>query len=317
MKELLFWARVAALSALLGGLAFFGVMRLSIKGGTVTMPDLKGLPVKAASLKLQSEGLDLKVREERYSSTEPYGAVLEQSLDAGAKLKRGRTIAVVISIGNKVLKVPQLVGSTSHRQARLLLEQTGLALGRVASIVDPTVPADSVMAQSPEAGAEAVRGETVSLLVSAGPPDLARVMPDLRGRGVDEARSLVSRAGLVLRRVQDAAHVPAGVAPGSVLAQSLSPASRVLPGDFLTLTVAPGGAASVPARLARLDFSVPDDSLVERRVRIVLRDSQGERVLHNAMEKPGAKLREEFKAYGPASAEISLGGVVLETRPIP
>jgi serine/threonine-protein kinase len=317
VSELRFWGRLAGLSVLSGALAFFLVARLGIKGGTVTMPDLKGLPVQGASLKLQSLGLELQVREERYSAEAPYGAVLEQSLEPGAKLKRGRSIAVIVSIGNKVLQVPVLVGSASSRQARLLLEQSGLAAGRIARVHDETTARDTVLAQSPEPGTEAARGQAVSLLVSDGPSDKARLMPDLRGRSLDEARQIAARAGLVLRKVNELPATPAGVKPGSVVAQSLSAAAQVLPGTELTLNVAPGGASAVPARLARLDLVVPNDSVVERRLQVVVRDSQGERVIHNAMEKPGAHLRKEFKAYGPAKAEISLGGEVLETRDIP
>lgn len=317
MSELRFWARLGGLSIAAGALAFFLVMRLSIKGGTVTMPDLKGLPVQAAALKLQGLGLELQVREERYSAEAPYGAVLEQSLEAGAKLKRGRSIAVIISIGNKVLRVPLLVGSASSRQARLLLEQNGFSAGRIARVRDEASARDTVLAQSPESGTEAVRGQAVALLVSDGPRDKARLMPDLRGRSLEEARQAAARAGLVLRKVTELSALPAGAKPGAVLAQNLSPAAQVLPGAELTLSVAPGGTATASARLARLDLSVPADSVVERRLRVIVRDSQGERVIHNAMEKPGAKLRKEFKAYGQANAEISLGGVVLETREIP
>lgn len=316
MRELAFWAKLAVLGGVLGGLAFFGALRLSVKGGTVTMPDLKGLPRQAAEMRLQSLGLSLQVREERYSAEHPYGTVMEQNLEPGVALKRGRTIAVVLSIGNKELEVPRLVGSASSRQARLLLEQGGLVLGRLAR-VHAEAPRDSVLAQSPEAGSKAGRGDAVSLLVSAGPRERERLMPDLRGRPVEEARQLAARAGLMLRRVGEAAETPPGAAPGSVLAQSLSPASRVAPGAELLLTVAPGGGAGAPARLARLDLQVPDDSLVERRLQVRVRDAQGERLIHNAMEKPGARLRKEFRAHGPATAEISLGGKVLETREIP
>ena len=150
MSEAKFWLRVAALAALSGFLAFALVLRVSVKGGSVKMPDLKGLTQQAAAVKLHNLGLDMQVREERYSDA-PYGAVLEQSLEPDAVLKRGRTIAVVVSIGNKVLAVPSVVGVPSSRQARLLLEQNGLALGRTATIY-AAEPADTVLAQSPEPG---------------------------------------------------------------------------------------------------------------------------------------------------------------------
>ena len=147
MSEAKFWLRVAALAALAGFLAFALVLRVSVKGGSVKMPDLKGLTQQAAEVKLHNMGLEMQVREERYSDA-PYGAVLEQSLEPGAVLKRGRTIAVVVGIGNKVLAVPSVLGVPSSRQARLLLEQNGMALGRSAFIYSPD-PADTVPSTRP------------------------------------------------------------------------------------------------------------------------------------------------------------------------
>ena len=51
-------------------------------------------------------------------------------------MKELRTIAVVVSIGDKVLSVPQLVGSPSQRQAELILEQNGLSVGHTAVLPD-------------------------------------------------------------------------------------------------------------------------------------------------------------------------------------
>jgi serine/threonine-protein kinase len=318
VSELKFWLRVAALAALSGFLAFALVLRVSVKGGSVKMPDLKGLTQQAAAVKLHNLGLDMQVREERYSDA-PYGAVLEQSLEPDAVLKRGRTIAVVVSIGNKVLAVPSVVGVPSSRQARLLLEQNGLALGRTATIYAAD-PADTVLAQSPEPGSQAVRGEGVSLLISAGPAPQQRLMPDLRGRSLDDARDLVTRVGLVLRRVTETAQAQNGApqpAPGSVVDQSLTPSTRVDAGTELYLSVAPGGSAQVPARLATLEVSLPEDGVQERRLKVLVKDSLGQRVAYNRMEQPGANISLDVKVHGPATAEISIGGDVVETRVIP
>ncbi|HXB97081.1 MAG TPA: PASTA domain-containing protein [bacterium] len=314
MSEAKFWLRVAALAALSGFLAFALVLRVSVKGGSVKMPDLKGMTQQAAAVKLHNLGLDMQVREERYSDA-PYGAVLEQSLEPDAVLKRGRTIAVVVSIGNKVLAVPSVVGVPSSRQARLLLEQNGLALGRTATIYAAD-PADTVLAQSPEPGSQAMRGEGVSLLISGGPAPVQRLMPDLRGRSLDDARTLVTRVGLVLRRVSETAQAGDAV-PGSVVDQSLTPSTRVDAGTELYLSVAPGGSAQVPARLATLEVSLPEDGVQERRLKVQVKDSLGQRVVYNRMEQPGANVSMDVKVHGPASAEISIGGEVVETRVIP
>ena len=97
MREFWFWVKLLGLGALLGATTFFGVMRVSLRGGVVTMPDLRGLPKASAEARLRSLRLDMSVREERYSSAAPYGAVIEQSLEPGVTLKRGRDIAVVVS----------------------------------------------------------------------------------------------------------------------------------------------------------------------------------------------------------------------------
>lgn len=314
MKELKFWLKLGALGAALGAAVFFLFMEFSLKGGTVTMPNLKGMPKKAAEMKLRSLGLDMTVREERYSSTAPFGAILEQSLEPGATLKRGRTIAVAVSIGDKQLTVPELVGSPSARQARLLLEQNGLQVGRVAYIPSEQ-PAETVLAQSPEGGREVARGEGVSLLVSSGPAPVIRLMPNLRGKSLGDARALAERMGLILRKVGETDAT--GAAPGSVVGQNLTPSTRVAAGAELDLWVAPGGAAQGDARLATVEYTVPNDGIQERRVRFVVRDSLGERTVYNRMQQPGALIRQDVQVHGAASLEISLGGEVAETRVIP
>jgi beta-lactam-binding protein with PASTA domain len=202
----------------------------------------------------------------------------------------------------------------SARQARLLLEQNGLALGRQ-DYVASDLPRETVLAQAPEGGQALARGDQVSLLVSSGPAQASRVMPDLNGQPLDNARALVNRMGLVLRRVVEAAD-KAGV-PGTVLAQSLSPSARVETGQELTLTVVPGADPVGGARLVPFSFELPEEGVQERRVRITITDSRGQRLVYNNMEQPGSTLRKEVRAYGPAKLSIKVGDQVVEERDLP
>jgi beta-lactam-binding protein with PASTA domain len=314
VSEARFWARIALLSLAAAGVVFYGVMSVSLRGGNVTMPDLKGLPKAGADSKLQGLGLQLQVREERYSNTSAYSAVLEQSVEPGATIKRGRVIAVVVSLGSQTLEVPQLQGMPSSRQARLLLEQNGLVLGAEDHVASEE-PLDTVLAQAPESGQSVARGDQVSLLVSAGPLVSARVMPDFTGQSLDKARDLANHMGLVLRRVIEAAD-KAGV-PGSVLAQSLTPSARVETGQDLVLTVVPGADSLDGARLSNFSYELPEDGVQERRVRITVTDSHGQRLVHNAMEQPGSTVAREVRVYGPAKLSISVGGQVVEEKDLP
>jgi len=130
---------------------------------------------RAAEYKLRSLGLHMGVREERFSTGAPYGSVLEQDIEAGATIKRGRTVELILSKGTKVVAMPQLKGLPSLRQARLLLEQNGLEAA-VEDWIFSDEPKDTVLAQTPEAGSEIARGTRVSLLSSLGPRKNAWVM---------------------------------------------------------------------------------------------------------------------------------------------
>jgi beta-lactam-binding protein with PASTA domain len=313
VKELRFWAQLLLLGIVAGSAVFYTVVNLSVKGGSVTMPDLKGLPKAAADAKLQGLGLSMQVREERFNNAAAYSAVLEQNIEAGATIKRGRVIAVVVSLGSQHLTVPQFVGMPSARQARLLLEQNGLFQG-VLDYLPSELPRETVLAQSPEGGQAVARGDSVALLVSSGPPLPARLMPDLRGQSLDNARSLAGRMGLVLRRVVE---VAAGGPPGSVLAQSLTPSARVEAGQELALTVVPGGENASGARLVPVSYDLDESGVQERRVRLTVRDSRGERIVHNAMEQPGAHIAKEIKVYGPAKLSVAVGGQLVEEKDLP
>jgi serine/threonine-protein kinase len=314
MSETRFWLKLSAISLAIGAAVFYVMMTISLKGGNVTMPDLKGLPKAGAESKLKNLGLQMQVKEERYNNTSAFSAVLEQSVEAGATIKRGRMIAVVVSLGSQTLNAPQLQGMPSARQARLLLEQNGLVLGSQ-DYVASDLPRETVLAQAPEGGQPLGRGDQVSLLVSSGPDPAARVMPDMKGLSLDTARALAGRMGLVLRSVIEAVNQTG--APGTVLIQSLTASTRVEAGQELALTVAPGGDSAAGARLASFKYELDENGVGERRVRISILDSHGQRLVHDAMEQPGAVISKEVRAYGPAKLSIKVGDDAPEIKDLP
>jgi len=71
------------------------------------------------------------------------------------------------------------------------------------------------------------------------------------------------------------------------------------------------------ARLATVTYTMPQDGVQERRLRIVVRDSLGERVVYNRMQQPGVTVNQDVQVHGPATAEISVGGEPVDSRSIP
>jgi serine/threonine-protein kinase len=314
LGEKRYWTRLVLASGLGGFVLFYLVFNLTVKGGKVQMPDLKGLPKGAAEAKLSGLGLKVSVREERFSSGAGYGAVLEQDIEPGATIKRGRSVELILSKGTKLVNVPQLTGLTSARQAKLLLEQNGLSEGIEADVEDES-PKDTVLAQAPEAGVEVARGAAVSLLISLGPRKQAWVMPDLEGLDLGAVRTKVRKMGLVLRHVTEK-EVP-GVSPGSVASQSLEAGSRVEEGAELNLVAAAGSASLEGARLAEISYDLGEEGVTERRVMITVTDSLGERTVLNRMASPGETLKAEARVHGKASYRVNVAGTDVEEKEIP
>ena len=313
MNEIRFWFKFLGLCAVLGGLVFSFTMKTAIRGGNVDVPALEGLPRANASLQLRKLGLKMDVIEERFSNQAAFGSVLEQDIEAGMTIKRGRAIKVVLSKGTRVVQVPELVGMRNPRQARLLMEQNGLAAGVIAYL-HHSAPEGSIIAQSPEAGLQVARGSRVSLLVSKDTEKLAWVMPDLTERDLGEARERLKAMGVVLRKVDLVDPVEAE--PGSVTYQSLSAGARVEMGSTLDLQVARGDSMA-RARYALIEYQVPDVGVAERRVQITVADARGRRVVYNSMEKPGAGIRVETKAWGSATYRVAISGSDVLEEEIP
>jgi eukaryotic-like serine/threonine-protein kinase len=149
-----------------------------VKGGTITLtlslgperypvPDVTGMELAAAKGELEQVKLKIKEGAGKYSDTVPQGVVISSNPKADTALKPGDTVTVVVSKGRAPITVPDLTGKNIN-EARAILQQLGLAA--VESYKDSDAPADSVIAQSPKAGAGAEKDAEVKLDVSKGPP---------------------------------------------------------------------------------------------------------------------------------------------------
>ncbi|HLI15429.1 MAG TPA: PASTA domain-containing protein [Acidimicrobiales bacterium] len=186
------------------------------------VPPLLGASLASARRLALAAGLHLDVSGRRYSARVPAGDVLVQSPAAGRHVRRGATVAIVVSLGHAPVEVPALAGEPASR-ATARLEGAHLR----ASIVhrySETIPAGTVVATRP-AGGRAPYGSSVVLVVSLGPHP--RTVP------VGLAGSSWQVVSATLRRER--------LEPIERLAYS----SSVARGDVVATTPAPG-TAGVP-----------------------------------------------------------------------
>jgi beta-lactam-binding protein with PASTA domain len=205
-----------------------------------TVPVLVGKTPDTASSLITNAGLVVGRVTEQYSLTVPAGVVIYQWPPAGTLAPTGAAVDLLVSKGPQPVAVPDVVGQTQGAAA-VTIANADLLVGDVAQQYSATVPAGTVLSQSPPAGNLVLPGTPVNLFVSRGVPP--SVMPDLVGQPRAQAVSTVTGAGLVLGTVTEnhSDNVPAG----SVMAQSPAAGTELPPGATVSLMVSLGPAPIV------------------------------------------------------------------------
>lgn len=205
-----------ALAAAVFVFSFYTAMRVEMRSTEVAVPEFAGMTVDEATRQGGPAGLVIQVVEERNDPRVPNGRVLDQMPHAGASVRRGRKVKLVLSLGDKVLTVPDLVGHAA-RAVTIELRQEGFLPGDEARVGSRDATAGTVLAQVPAANTSGVPNSRVHRLVSNGPPASAWVMPDLGGRTREEAESWIATAGF---RRGEVRRVPrSGRRAGTVVSQ--------------------------------------------------------------------------------------------------
>ena len=174
------------------------------------VPDVTGLAEAQATQKLSALGFTPK-SEKHPAQADQIGKVFSQSPAPGT-----RGTQVLLSVGARAVHVPDVRGLTLEQVAAQL--PSGLRIGRQAFEFTGKQPLDQITRQSPAPGTAVVEGTSIDVVVEA------RVMPDLRGKTIEQAQAELRRLGVkvLTRERPDAAH-----APGTILAQSPVPGTRL------------------------------------------------------------------------------------------
>lgn len=216
------------------GLASF--YAIFIGGKNVEVPSLEGRSVTEALDEIQRLGLLSRVDE--VDSSLPKGAVISQWPEAGAEVRKGKVILLKVSKGSKQVSVPD-VRNLDYERASQQLREAGFVVGDVLRTRDDRAPAGTVIAQSPAAPALVPENARVSLLVSsgsAGGSASTTTVPDVRGKGEDEARRILRSVGL---RVGGVSYVyNAMTAPGIVMEVRPAPGTTIPANGAVSLIVA-------------------------------------------------------------------------------
>jgi len=181
------------------------------------LPDFTTQRLIEAQMGISDLNLAYEISSEEYSPGVDKGVILNQFPLAGTKVKEGRVVKFVVSLGQKNVPIPQLSG-LSVRQAMLDLETSGLELGEIAWAFSDTLPEKVVVFSYPNAGVEIPLGTHVNLMVNRGRASNFTFMPGLTGLTLSEATALLEekslKIGIVTKRTDE------NYLPETVLEQS-------------------------------------------------------------------------------------------------
>jgi eukaryotic-like serine/threonine-protein kinase len=214
-------------------LGVFVVIRLSFHNTKVTVPKVVGMTLEQARFQAERRHLALQVQSRRYDLSIPKGKIIQQDPQGAMTVRRGQTLLVVVSKGVESTKLPEW-RNVRLDQAQISVKQLGLTLASVSYISSPE-QTQTVLAQTPPAGTIVPKDAQVSLLVSSGRSDAVFVMPDLRGRLLQNVRLMMRRYGI---QVGAARSRPSpGTPTGTVLSQTPLPGYPLSRSQIVQLVV--------------------------------------------------------------------------------
>lgn len=218
-----------------GGLGFVKAKSWLVTG-EIEVPNLVGKYEEDAREELEGLGLVLKIEESVTSTEYEKDKIVEQSVEAGNKVKKGYTIKVNISSGLEQVKVPEL--RKRHRdEVSRVLEDLGLK-ANIKYEFNDDIEKDYVISQSIDANSEVALGTTIDIMVSEGKKNEEISMPDLIGRQEAEARSIITSNKLVLTGYPDEQFSDKPI--GEVIWQNINPGDKVMEGSIVSIAISKG-----------------------------------------------------------------------------
>ena len=195
------------------------------------LPNVVGKTFEDASAILQKAGFPAQQGESRFHKTIPANTVIQEDPPAGSRQKRGTTVVLALSAGQKTAEVP-VTTNMSQQQARIAIENTGLTMGNVTEQLSDS-PRGLVIATNPAAGTQLQLPGSVDIVLSKGPATVQ--MPDLYGRSVGEARSMIEQLGL---RIAGISRDTSSLQPENTIIRQLPQAGQTISaGGPVSLTV--------------------------------------------------------------------------------
>ncbi len=234
-KGVIFAAVTLALIASL--LFLFGVFYAGnwLKSSEIKVPQLTGKSLEQAEAEVAALGLRLKPST-RHDSEVEKDIIISQKQEAGTTVKKNFPVEVVVSLGSRPTKVPDITYKFLT-DAELDLKNAGLEIGDVDNEFSE-YEVGRVISQDPLKDAEVPEGSKVNVVISKGKETVPFRMISVEGQDIARAIEMLTSLNLVVEEPIEAYHptIPKGI----VIQQSIPLNQEVEEGTAILLTVSKG-----------------------------------------------------------------------------
>ncbi|QQS50096.1 MAG: PASTA domain-containing protein [Bacteroidota bacterium] len=160
-------------------------------GRASAVPDFSDMPLEDAISLIEKKKLRYEIFDSQFVAGKGFGLVIDQHPAPDFLVKKNRKIFFTISSSSPgEILMPNLVGITL-REARVKLEGYGLNVGKLFyryDISENIVLEQQAKGKIIESGDSILKGSAVDLVLGKGLADVRRMVPNLIGMSVDQAK---------------------------------------------------------------------------------------------------------------------------------
>ncbi|MFC1736240.1 PASTA domain-containing protein [Candidatus Hydrogenedentota bacterium] len=290
------------------GAAGYLVMRHIIAGNDpVQVPSVLNKDMADAFEELEKAGLDPVRESSKYHDHVAKGLVISQNPPSRSTVKKGRDVKLVISLGSRRLKVPNLV-RTHIKTVNNVLVDAKLSKGHLSYMHHDSVPRNLVIGQDPHAGSIVTIDRSVDFLVSLGPESLSFVMPKFVGLDLAVVQSMLGEMGIHDYHIQN--HPDSERQVNLIIGQKPE-ANEIISQDGKVVVTRISTPVIEEFRHSIVMYTLPP-GILSKRISIDWVDKSGEwRTAFDKMVRPGEQIHAIIKHRGKLRVEIYVNDLLV------
>jgi len=198
------------------------------------LPDVIEMPIDQATNVLTKNGFNVIVQDSLYDGAHPVGSVIEQNPYPFATVKEGRRVYLTVSIGEKPILMPKLIG-LSPRDAELTIQSYNLELGAKSYVPSEIYLEGTVIGQSYPQGQQIKPQTKIDITISLGKLKEEKTVPSLVGKSLYETKVQLKILDIKIGEITYEERE--NILPETVLKQSLPEGEVLQEGDVIDLVV--------------------------------------------------------------------------------